>query len=530
MGEARALTRLLATALLVSLLGLSTPAHAAIDRYAVLIGNNVGAADEARLRFAEQDAIKVHDVLKELGQFRPENLLLLRGEGAETVRSALISMNQRLRNRMADGGSEIVLFVYYSGHADAEALHLGRTRLPVRELRELVGGSAATIRLLVMDACRSGALTVAKGGTRAPPLAIEVEPSLGGEGALFLASSAINEDAQESDELRGSFFTHYLTTGLLGGADADRDGRVTLGEAYRFAYEETLRASSRTLAGLQHPTFRYQWSGQGDLVLTDLELHARVRGTLALPAGRGYLVMAGGPDGPIVGEIGPYQGVRQLSVRPGSFFVRGRGSDDLLEGAVALAAGERRSVSEAELTRIRYARLVRKGGGPRSVQGPIVGYRLRTTLGSETGPCYGVTVGYGVELERLSVGGRVNACRASRETAAIEEHADELTASVRLAHAWDLPVLTVDLGAMAGGGVLRQTFTTAGQAPARLSATALIGIGGAISRELSSGFVLSLELAGVTYFYRQQASAEPRPTHLAATFAVETALTVAKRW
>jgi hypothetical protein len=524
------LRRLILVAALVAVCALPARAEAGIERYAVLIGNNVGAADEARLRFAEADALKVHDVLKDLGQFRPENLLLLRGETDETVRSALISMNQRLRNRLADGGVEILLFVFYSGHADAEALHLGGTRLPVRELRELVGGSAATVRLLVMDACRSGSLTVAKGGTRAPPLSIQIEPTLAAEGALFLASSSINEDAQESDELRGSFFTHYLTTGLLGAADADRDGRVTVAEAYRFAYDETLRASSRTFAGLQHPTFRYQWSGQGDLVLTDLELHARARGTVLLPRGRGYLVIAGGPDGPIVGEIGPYQQTRQLSVRPGSFFIRGRGSDDLLEGTVALAAGERRAVSESELTRIRYARLVRKGAGPQAVHGPTLGFRLRTALGSDTGPCYGAALGYAVELERLSVAGRVNLCRASRESASLGEHADELTAAVRVAHAWDFPAVTVDFGAIGGGGLLRQTFVTSGVAPDRLSATALLGIGGAASRELGSGFTLSVELAGLTYFYRQQSSVAPGPVHIAATFALETALTLSKRW
>ena len=68
------------------LVALPVRAWGAIERYAVLIGNNVGAVDEARLRFAEQDVVKVHDVLKDLGQFRPENLLLLRGETAETVR------------------------------------------------------------------------------------------------------------------------------------------------------------------------------------------------------------------------------------------------------------------------------------------------------------------------------------------------------------------------------------------------------------------------------------------------------------
>jgi len=60
----------------------------------------------------------------------------------------------------------------------------------------------------------------------------------------------------------------------------------------------------------------------------------------------------------------------------------------------------------------------------------------------------------------------------------MREPADELTLELRLAHAWDLPFVTLDLAAAAGGGVLHQTFVSSGVAPPRLSATALVGIGG----------------------------------------------------
>jgi uncharacterized caspase-like protein len=105
------------------------------------------------------------------------------------------------------------------------------------------------MRILIVDACRSGSLTRVKGGTPAPPFDVHVRGSDGSEGAAFLTSSAANEDAQESDALQGSFFTHYLVSGLLGAADSDGDRRVSLSEAYAYAYEGTLRASSRSLAG-----------------------------------------------------------------------------------------------------------------------------------------------------------------------------------------------------------------------------------------------------------------------------------------
>src|SRR5258707_13812159 len=99
----------------------------------------------------------------------------------------------------------------------------------------MVRGSSATFRILVSDACRSGALTRVKGGQRAPPFPIGTGEQLSGEGVVFLTGSSANEDAQESDELRGSFFTHAFNSGLLGAADTAGGGRVTLEEACRCA-------------------------------------------------------------------------------------------------------------------------------------------------------------------------------------------------------------------------------------------------------------------------------------------------------
>jgi hypothetical protein len=211
------------------------------------------------------------EVLHEVGGVRPENVTLLRGQDAGTVRRTLIAVNDRVRA----AGAQTVLVVYYSGHADAGALHLGATQLEMSELEQLVRGSAASFRLLILDACRSGALTRVKGGTAIPPFDIRLSERVAGEGAVFLTSSSASEDSQESDEIKGSFFTHALVSGLLGAADENGDGRVTLDEAYRYAYEATLRASSRTLAGIQHPTFQYEVRGQGDVVLATLDMASK---------------------------------------------------------------------------------------------------------------------------------------------------------------------------------------------------------------------------------------------------------------
>lgn len=150
----------------VCALVVASSAEARVERYAVLIGNDQGLDHETPLRYAESDAMRVYEVLNQLGDFDAANLTLLRGRSAAAVRSALIAINERIRDSISQPDTQVVFVVYYSGHADAQALHLGESLLPLSELRQLARGSAANFRLVVVDACRSGSLTRVKGGER----------------------------------------------------------------------------------------------------------------------------------------------------------------------------------------------------------------------------------------------------------------------------------------------------------------------------------------------------------------------------
>jgi hypothetical protein len=509
-------------ALLIALLVLlARRAEAQVERYAVIVGNNHGAADEPPLRWAEDDADKIARVLRDLGGFPAENLLVIKGDSADGVRRALIGMNDRIRAR-PNAGARVMLLVYFSGHADASALHLGGTTLDHAQLRQLVSGSAAAVRLLIVDACRSGALTRVKGGRDVPPFAISLGEGLPGEGAVFLTSSAANEDAQESDEIRGSFFTHALTSALLGAGDLDGDGRVVLEEAYRYAYDGTLRASSRTLGGPQHPTFQYDLRGQGQIVLTSVApASGAARGFLTFPAGKSYLVMQGDGGGAVVGEIGALDQRRRLSVRADRYFIRGRGPGYLLEGTVAVAAGETRAVDDRSLTRLEYARLVRKGRPELTVaQGPQAGYQLRSGVNG-TSLCQGVFAGYAVELEHLSLVPRLTACHGGFDNQDLHASADEIGARLTAAHAFDLPVVTVELGVVVGMSLLHQGFTVAGGvAPDRNSLAGQVGAGLGVVRDLPRGFYLLADVAAESYIFRRQDASDrvALATALAARF------------
>ncbi len=482
-------------------------AHA--QRFAVIVGKNAGYSDDVDLRYAESDAEKMYAVVRDLGGFEAADMLLLKGEDADTVRRSLIAMNDRIRTSVARG-RDALLFVYYSGHADSGALRLGAGRVDLTELAQLVRGSSATFRLLVVDACRSGALTRVKGGKVIDPFTVPFQ-SLDSEGMAFLTASAASEDAQESDEIGGSFFTHALVSGLMGAADSDSDGAVALEEAYRYAYDATLRATSRTAFGMQHPTFQYEFRGQGGLVLTRPRAAAERRATLRFAQPIGFLVMRDDEHGPVVAEMSPHSDNRALSLRPGTYYLRGRGPDSLMEGKVTLSAAEDRTVDISTLNRVQYARLVRKGeGGPHWAHAIDVGIAAQSYLPAGSTPCIGASGGYRLDFSRLSLAARAGFCRSSFDNAYLSGVTDEYDLSLAGLYVWDLPALSLGLGIGLGAVLGHQSFETTGHAPSRTSIAPLAALIANLDVDLSQRFFLRLDARAVTQLVTvKERSSEP---------------------
>ncbi len=478
-------------------------AHAGVERYAVIVGHNTGAKDEQQLKFAESDASRVGELLAEVGGVPDENQVVLRGKTADQVRRALIATNERIRTGER-AGRQAVLFVYYSGHGDADALHLGDTRFELRELEALVRGSSAQIRILVIDACRSGSITRVKGGKAAPPIAIAAAPDeLGGEGVVVLTASTAGEDAQESDQLKGSFFTHYLLSGLRGAADDDGDQTVTIGEAFRYTRDRTILASARTVSGVQHPTFHYDLRGKADLALADLGSD-RTRGTLTLPSSASWLVVRRDRgDDVIVGEIGVDAPRRSLSLRPGTYSVRGRTRDALLEGSVAVERGRDTVIDTDSLSRTTYARLVRKGHGEilPSVAGVFAGPAAASAIIEGATPCLGLTAGLMWVRSDLTFSPRLGACQGEFSNETLTAKTRALTLDLRVSKAWDVSRVAVDLGVTVGGEILDERFESRGTAPARTSPAAHVDAGVGALLTLAQRFFVSGEVAAQTHFF-----------------------------
>ncbi len=307
-------------------------------RFAIIVGNDSGGEGTRDLSYARDDARKLYGILTRLGGVRTDDAFLLLNDSAESLLKALAEVEKR-SSVAREAGDRTALFFYYSGHAKDGALRLGNSALPLDSLKSRLSQAPADFRLAVFDACRSGSLTRTKGVRLAPAFDVQTEAQRPAKGLVILTSSSSDEDSQESDSIGGSYFSHHLASGLLGDADTSGDGRVSLAEAYAYAYERTVADTADSAAGPQHPTFSFDLAGNGDLVLTDVVVRKEgVRLPAAAPSGEWFLVDR---RGFVVAEIAKTDGVERLvALAPGKYWVKRRLVDHLRVGEISVSAGE----------------------------------------------------------------------------------------------------------------------------------------------------------------------------------------------
>lgn len=268
--------------------------NARINRYVVAVSANYGGQGRPVLRYAESDAKSFAKVLGEMGGVQAGNVVLVKEPGVAALQKQLDGLDAKIAQGKNAAGRNEVLF-YYSGHADEKGLRLGNEVYAWKELRKRIDAMNADVKIAVIDACGSGAITRLKGGVAVP--AFMVDQSSDMKGYAFITSSTQDESSQESDKLKGSFFTHSLVSGLRGAGDLSGDGKVTLSEAYQFAFNETLQRTEKTMGGAQHPSRDMNLAGTGDVVMTDLrstsaglDLDEDVDGRLFIRDEKGELV------------------------------------------------------------------------------------------------------------------------------------------------------------------------------------------------------------------------------------------------
>ncbi len=333
------------------------------SRVALVVGANQAGTDRPTLRYAIKDARAMADVLEELGGVN--NAKVLEEPDVEGLEEELARIHDEASKQDASTRKEFIF--YYSGHSDEEGLLLGEQLYPYSALKERLKSMDVDVRIVILDSCASGNLTLTKGGKRVPAFLNDRSSEVTGH--AFIASSSADESAQESERLEGSFFTHAMIAGLRGAADRTGDRRVTLNEAYQFAFSETLSRTQSTLAGPQHAAYDFQLSGHGDLVLTDygqpssslLQLSRTMRGK----------VFIRDADGVLVAEISKPQGRElEIALPPDTYDVQLVMDSRAGATSVRLRAGKQYRLTEEVFEEIPLEETVARGGVSKKTRDP----------------------------------------------------------------------------------------------------------------------------------------------------------------
>jgi hypothetical protein len=351
-----------------------------VRRFALVTAANDGGPDRPKLQYALSDAERFARVIGELGGVSPSDAVVLKQPKLKELDEALDRLESRVteaRRTASDGGRTELLF-YYSGHADDKGLLLGEDRYSYRTLRDRLDDVPADVRIAVLDACASGAITRLKGGRVRQTFLVDESADM--HGHAFLTSSAESEAAQESDRIQASYFTHYLVSGLRGAADVTGEGKVTLNEAYQFAFNETLGRTVETTGGAQHPSYDINLSGTGEVVITDLR---QTSATLVLGEQLDGRIFVHDAKQELVVELfKPYGRRVELGVEPGRYEVRVEREAAALLAKPTIAEGARVVLDPAQFTPTTPEPTLARGGVERPPFALTGRHRIQLHIGS----------------------------------------------------------------------------------------------------------------------------------------------------
>ena len=227
------------------------------------------------LRYASSDAQAFYDYLVQNFNVPKDNVTLLLNQEArlDNIKSTLGTHLKR------KAGKDDMVLIYFAGHGateadtaspdgdglekyilpyDADLKDLFATALPMSDIARIFSRIQSERLIFIADACYSGARTIGIPGMRATISESFINRISTGKGRVIITASGANEISVEDDDLKHGVFTYYLLEGLKGKADFDRDGIITVDEAYTYVSSNVPEATGQA----QHPVKKGSVEGQ----------------------------------------------------------------------------------------------------------------------------------------------------------------------------------------------------------------------------------------------------------------------------
>jgi len=222
-----------------------------------------------KLQYAVNDAKAFYDHLVQYNKIPAENVTLLLDQEARLTKLRSI-LGTHLKSK---AGKDDMVIIYFAGHGatekdvmspdgdglekyllpyDADPKDLYATALPMGEISRIFNRIRSERLIFIADSCYSGASggrTISVTEMRANISDAFLDRIVGGKGRIILTASGANEVSSEDEKLQHGVFTYFLLKGLRGKADTDKDGVITVDEAYGYVSKHVPLATGQE----QHP-------------------------------------------------------------------------------------------------------------------------------------------------------------------------------------------------------------------------------------------------------------------------------------
>ena len=209
-----------------------------------------------RAEFANNDAREFNEyAIRALG-IKPEKIKMLLDEEADEV-NIVKAFENWLPIQVNKDKTDV--YVFYSGHGlpapDGKSLYflphgvdkelLSRTAVSQNEIVAALTAAKPKSVTMFIDACYSGQT---RGGdvlvANAKPVALKADKNAYPANFTVITASANDQISSSSSDLKHGIFSFYLMKGMEGEADANQDGKITLGEMQDYLSDKVTRQAT----------------------------------------------------------------------------------------------------------------------------------------------------------------------------------------------------------------------------------------------------------------------------------------------
>jgi len=228
------------------------------QRRSVIIGVNGYKPAIGQLYFCVSDAKAIEDALNARRDgFESTESTLLVDDQAEMLRPSRVNILESVSRICESAESEDTILIHFSGHGqigldhkfyllpiDASQVSIEQTAISWQWIRDTVENSKARNKIIIIDACHSGAGRDATQSVRASQEILR-ELQQNSEGFVCISSCGSGQLSYELSELGQGIFSHYLVEGIKGAADPLRRGVVDIESLYNYVRERTIRHATQ---------------------------------------------------------------------------------------------------------------------------------------------------------------------------------------------------------------------------------------------------------------------------------------------